>query len=114
MRALRRKRLPSRDVSPGDQRNKGQRTQHARIHSCSFLMLMSHADAVGRYGGVSPSSLIGQFVKGIQSRDLVAFGESGIVKHGPQEILESAAQLQDGLSDMDQFCCARPNGVDAQ
>src|SRR5260370_16993624 len=53
-----------------------------------------------------------ELVRGVQCGDLIALGEGRVVEHGLQEVVESAAQTQHALPDVDQLGGAAANAVD--
>src|SRR5260370_25237321 len=55
-----------------------------------------------------------ELVRGVQCGDLIALGEGRVVEHGLQEVVESAAQTQHGLPDVDQLRGAAANAVDPE
>src|SRR5258708_37377663 len=55
-----------------------------------------------------------ELVRGVQCGDLIALGEGRVVEHGLQEVVESAAQTQHGLPDVDQLAGAAANAVDPE
>ena len=50
----------------------------------------------------------------VEGGDLVALGEGGVVEDGVDEVLDGAAEGHDGLADVDEFCGAFADDVDAE
>jgi hypothetical protein len=51
---------------------------------------------------------------GVERGDFVAFGKGGLVEHGLEEIVETAAHGVDVLADVDQLGCAGADSVDPE
>ena len=58
--------------------------------------------------------LLGEFVEGVEGGDFVAFGHGGVIEDGAHEVIQPAAQAQDGLADVYQLRGAQADGMHTQ